>query len=281
MIVDIKKLAISELIANFISLLWIESRLHRLTSGHDGCGLTQICASELKKPAAQVSEVLWLNMNVQSVQELTDRGSSQSGSWSLPLHSSLLRLFTLSSSSSRQSAEAQTGFSVPDSTLGSPPAGPVLKEGKIAPCWQKPQCGFFLFLFWFVRNQSHFWKRSFSTRKSSPALSMPAGSFIKVVGRSFGISKHGFPALPDFFFQCKSVRKVSCCFTHCRSCFNKVLKFAGDIFNLSNKTRISLKQGKNIQGHKSMIYYVHLHRLFFSSTKGCLFRGGCHGFTWS
>lgn len=46
------------------------------------------------------------------------------------------------------------------------------------------------------------------------------------------------------FFQCKSVRKVSCCFTHCRSCFNKVLKFAGDIFNLSNKTRISLKQGK-------------------------------------
>lgn len=144
MIVYIKKLAISELIANFISLLWIESRLHRLTTGHDGCGLTQICASELKKPAAQVSEVLWLNMNVQSVQELTDRGSSQSGSWSLPLHSSLLRLFTLSSSSSRQSAEAQTGFSVPDSTLGSPPAGPVFKEGKIAPCWRNLNVAFFV-----------------------------------------------------------------------------------------------------------------------------------------
>lgn len=70
------------------------------------------------------------------------------------------------------------------------------------------------------------------------------------------------PFLITFFFQCKSVRKVSFVASHCRSCFNKVLQFAGDIFNLSNKTRISVKTRKNIQEHMFTIYYVHLHRLF-------------------
>lgn len=52
-----------------------------------------------------------------------------------------------------------------------------------------------------------------------------------------------------------------------------MLQFAGDIFNLSNKTRISLKQGQKkkiyiyTQGRRSMIYDVHLHRLFFFKRK--------------
>lgn len=135
MIVSIKNWR--QFIADLIPLLWPES-------GHVGCGLLPFVQVNLISPQPKFQEVLWLNMNIQSVQELTDRGSSPSGSWTLPLHSSLLRLFTLSSSSC-QSAEAQTGFSVPDSTLGCPPAGPVLKEWKGTPCWRNLNVAFFCF----------------------------------------------------------------------------------------------------------------------------------------
>lgn len=73
-----------------------------------------------------------------------------------------------------------------------------LGKGRAALAGETSTRASFLF-FWFDRKESHFWKSSFSTRKSSPALLTPAGYYIKVVFQNFGISKNGFPTLPDFF----------------------------------------------------------------------------------
>lgn len=88
--------------------------------------------------------MLWLDMYVQSVQELTDRGSSHSGSSTLPLQSSLLRPFTLYSSW-RQSAEAPTASQSLIPHLALFQLDPCLGKGR-APLLVKPQCGYFLFI---------------------------------------------------------------------------------------------------------------------------------------
>lgn len=138
-----------------------------LTSGHDGCSWTSFVRVNFKslQPRFQMC-MAWYERTVSArahrQRELSVRKLDAAFAQQLLVETFHIVVFA---SVSRGTDRRASQSLIPHSTLLQ--LDPCSRKGR-APL--AGQTSWWLFCFWFVRNQSHFWKRSVSTRKSSPAL---------------------------------------------------------------------------------------------------------------